>query len=117
MACYLYTNSGMRYVILFAAIPLVATGCANPSVNGTKAVPQQPCTGTWVATVNNSTNRYYDLYVGSRLVGTSEPRSVSRIVMDPALGQVTPQLRVAVTSREEKGPQISSQALRMSCEP
>ena len=101
----------------FAAIAIAVTGCANRSVNGTRAVPREPCAGTWVARVSNPTNRYYDLYVGSRLVGTAEPRSESRIVIDPALGEVTPQLRVAVTSRDEKGPALSPQALRMACEP
>ena len=104
----------MRSYALLAAV-LVVAAC-NRHVNGSRYVEPATCTGNWVATVNNTTNRYYDLYVGSRLVGTAEPRMTSRAVLDPALGRVTPTLREAAVSRSQSGPHLTSGALRMTCE-
>jgi hypothetical protein len=106
----------MRQVFL-AAVAVFVAGCANRYVTGTKATPPEPCNDRWVARIDNPTDRYYDLYVGTRIVGTAEPRTSNRIVLDPTLGRVTPSLRESATTRDQTGPRISSQALRMSCEP
>ena len=103
--------------LLVFGVIVTATGCHNRHVNGTTARPNQTCDRSWIATVDNTgTDRYYDLYIGDRVVGTAEPRRISRITIDPAFGTVTPLLRVGRTSRDEKGAVLRGSALRMSCE-
>jgi hypothetical protein len=91
--------------------------CYNPHVNGTSLpADHRPCERSWVAVVNNPTYRIYDLYVGSRLVGSAEPRATSRTTLDPNLGLVTPTLRESPTTRDQKGARIASGAVTMVCE-
>jgi hypothetical protein len=71
----------------------------------------------WTAVVINNTDRIYDLYVGNRVVGTADPRSTTRTVIDRELGQVTPHLVQSPLTRDQKGPSIDySRAIRMVCE-
>lgn len=90
--------------------------CYNQHVNGTTLPQGQVCTRNWVAVVNNPTARIYDLYVGARYIGSADARSTSRTIVDPAFGLVTPTLREAAVTREQKGPRIASGALTMVCE-
>jgi hypothetical protein len=94
---------------------LVLSSCYNRHVNGTMQPTVEDCDGTWVAVVRNMTDRYYDLYVGTRLVGTAEPRSTSRVRLDPMLGRVTPTLRESATTRDQTGPRLSG-GVRVVCE-
>ena len=100
-----------------AVVAIVAGGCFNPHVNGTThSADRRICERTWVAVVNNPTDRIYDLYVGSRLIGSADAKSTSRTVVDPAFGQVTPTLREAAITRTQKGRRIQDGALTMVCE-
>jgi hypothetical protein len=105
----------MRSLVVLVLVATVA-GCSNRHVNGTRLDPAQQCAGEWVAIVVNNTNRIYDLYVGTRLVGSADPRTTTRIRLDPALGKVTPSYRESATTREQQGPRITSSAIRMACE-
>jgi hypothetical protein len=99
-----------------AAISIICAACTNPHVNGTRVAPDQPCEGNWTAVVTNGTDRVYDLYVGKRLVGTSDPHTTTRTIIEPELGRVTPVLVQSPTTRDLKGPYIGAGALRMVCE-
>jgi hypothetical protein len=105
----------MRLLITLALAAATA-GCYNRHVNGTRIDPSQQCDGEWVAIVVNNTNRIYDLYVGTRLVGSADARTTTRIRLDPALGRVTPSYRESATTREQQGPRITSSAIRTACE-
>ena len=91
-------------------------GCYNKHVNGTTLPRDQVCTRNWVAVVHNTTTRIYDLYVGARYIGSADARSTSRTIIDPELGLVTPTLREARITRDQKGPRIAPGALVMVCE-
>jgi hypothetical protein len=94
----------------------LASACRNPHVNGTTLAPDPPCTRNWTAVVTNNTSRIYDLYVGNRVIGTADPRTTTRTIIDPRFGQVTPTLIQSATTRDQKGPYIASNAMRMVCE-
>ncbi len=104
----------MRSLTLAIAGAILA-GCARPHVTGSRAT-EQPCNGDWIATVVNNTDRIYDLYVGTRLVGSADQRSTTRIRIDPALGTVRPSYRESATTRDHTGPRITNNAIRMTCE-
>lgn len=104
-----------RHFIL-AAILVGSGACYNQHVNGTALRPDQVCTRNWTAVVNNTTTRVYDLYIGSRFVGSADARSTSRTIIDPAFGLVTPTLREAAVTRNQKGPRLRREALVMVCE-
>ena len=101
----------------FVIVALVVLGaCYNRHVNGTTLQATPPCTRSWTAVVINGTDRVYDLYIGNRVVGTADPRSTTRVVIDPQFGQLTPQLRQSPTTRDIRGPYIAQNAMRMVCE-
>jgi hypothetical protein len=101
---------------LMIAISIASTACHKSHVNGSTLPREQPCLGNWTAVVTNNTDRVYDLYVGTRLVGSADAHATTRAIIDPALGQVTPILRESATTRDIKGPRIASNAVRMVCE-
>ena len=99
------------------SISIICAACFNPHVNGTTLPPdQQACTRNWTAVVTNSTNRIYDLYIGNRLVGTANPHSTTRTIIDPEFGQVTPRLVQSPLTRDQPGPTINYRDMRMVCE-
>jgi hypothetical protein len=98
------------------AISIMWAACYNPHVNGTSLPRDQVCTKSWVAVVHNSTTRIYDLYVGAKYIGSADARSTSRTIVDPSFGLVTPTLREAAVTRDQKGPRIGAGALTMACE-
>ena len=102
--------------IVAIAICIMCAGCYSSHVNGTTVAPEQVCNRSWTAIVVNNTSRIYDLYVGTRIVGTADPNTTTRTVLDPKLGLVTPFLREAPATRMLKGPRIAMGALRMVCE-
>lgn len=98
------------------AICIMCAGCFNKHVNGSTLPPEQVCTRNWTAIVTNNTDRIYDLYIGTRFVGTAEARATSRTVIQPEFGMATPSLREASVTRDLKGPRITQGAIRMVCE-
>lgn len=98
------------------AISIICAACSNPHVNGTTVAPDEPCEGRWTAIVTNTTARVYDLYIGTRLVGTADANSTTRTVIDPQFGKVTPSLRESATTRDQTGPRLRPGAVRMVCE-
>lgn len=104
-----------RLVVI--AIGLSGVACGNKHVNGSTLSPdQRECTRNWIAIVNNPTDRIYDLYVGSRLIGSADAKSTSRTIVDPSFGRVTPTLVESRVTRDMKGPRLQNGALRMVCE-
>src|SRR6185503_13080216 len=95
----------MRSRPSYGRLLMIAIGIAGPaachrgSVNGDRLPANEPCTRSWTAVVDNTTNRVYDLYVGTRLIGSADPHIISRTVIDPRLGQVTPTLVESATTR------------------
>jgi hypothetical protein len=102
--------------LILAAVLVASGACYNQHVNGTALRPDQVCTRNWTAVVNNTTTRVYDLYIGARYIGSADARSTSRTIIDPAFGLVTPTLREARITREQKGPRLQRGALVMVCE-
>ena len=94
---------------------ITVAGCRPPSVNGTTLRPEAACE-TWTAVVTNSTTRVYDLYIGTRVIGSADPGTTTRAVIDPRFGRVTPSLRESPTTRDQKGPRLAQSAMRMVCE-
>lgn len=100
---------------LILAVVVVALGCRTPSVNGTTMRPEQNC-NNWTAVVTNGTSRVYDLYIGNRLIGTADPQTTTRTIIDPQFGRAIPSLRESPTTRDQRGPRLAQGAMRMVCE-
>jgi hypothetical protein len=105
----------MRLIGIGLILAVVMAGCRTPSVNGTTLRPEAPC-NYWTAVVTNSTTRVYDLYIGTRVIGTADPGTTTRTVIDPQFGPVTPSLRESPTTRDHRGARLTQSAMRMVCE-
>jgi hypothetical protein len=105
----------MRLIGIGLLLAFVVAGCRSPSVNGTTLRPEPTC-NAWTAVVTNPTTRVYDLYIGTRVIGTADPGTTTRTVIEPQLGRVTPRLRESPTTRDYKGARLSQSAIRMVCE-
>ena len=99
------------------AISIMCAACYNRHVNGSTSLQGSSCDKTWVAVVDNNTDRDYTLYVRDRVVGTAEPRTVARIRIDPELTGQTPTLRESPSTRGRNlGRVLGPRAYRMVCE-
>jgi hypothetical protein len=94
---------------------VAVAACRNPSVNGTTLRPEPTC-NSWTAVVINSTTRVYDLYIGNRVIGTADPGTTTRTVVDPQFGRAIPSIRESPTTRDQKGARLAQSAIRMVCE-
>ena len=109
------TVSHMRWIGIGLTLTFVVSACRTPSVNGTTLRPETTC-NAWTAIVTNPTTRIYDLYIGNRVIGTADPGTTTRTVIDPQFGRVIPSLRESPTTRDYKGARLSQSAIRMVCE-
>ena len=105
----------MRLIRIGLILTVAVAGCRTPSVNGTTLRPETPC-HAWTAVVTNPTTRVYDLYIGTRVIGSADPGTTTRTVIEPQFGRVTPSLRESPTTRDQKGARLSQSAIRMVCE-